>query len=111
MHAEAYSGAEVRHGPFALPGPRFPALLLSQDDATRPGLEQLAQELVARGVGVALAGRSADGTIVLPSINGPAAVAPILLTSSLYRLLAHLAVARGDDPDRPPFLRKVTETV
>ena len=111
LHAEAYSGAEVRHGPFALLGPRFPALLLAQDDATRPGLEQLAQELVARGVGVALAGGSADGTIALPSIDGPAAVAPILLASSLYRLLAHLAVARGYDPDRPPFLRKVTETV
>jgi fructoselysine-6-P-deglycase FrlB-like protein len=26
-------------------------------------------------------------------------------------LLASLAVARGHDPDQPPFLRKVTETV
>ncbi|MBS0388044.1 MAG: SIS domain-containing protein, partial [Proteobacteria bacterium] len=52
LHAEAYSGAEVRHGPLALLGPGFPALILAQDDATRPGLEALAAELAARGVDV-----------------------------------------------------------
>src|SRR6185369_16747812 len=41
LHAEAFSSAEVRHGPFALLGPRFPALLLAQNDATRSGLESL----------------------------------------------------------------------
>jgi glucosamine--fructose-6-phosphate aminotransferase (isomerizing) len=30
---------------------------------------------------------------------------------SAYRLIAELAVRRGFDPDRPPHLRKVTETV
>ncbi len=111
LHAEAYSGAEVRHGPFALLGPRFPALLLAQDDATREGLETLAAELAARGVGVAMAGGRALGATLLPTLPGPGVLAPILLASSLYRLLATLAVARGLDPDRPPHLVKVTETV
>jgi glucosamine--fructose-6-phosphate aminotransferase (isomerizing) len=111
LHAEAYSGAEVRHGPFALMGERFPALLLAQNDATRPGLEQLATELAARGVGVALAGGCATGALLLPTVDCPGAVAPIPLAVSVYRLLATLAVARGHDPDQPPFLRKVTETV
>jgi glutamine---fructose-6-phosphate transaminase (isomerizing) len=111
LHAEAYSGAEVRHGPFALLGERFPALVLTQEDATRPGLEQLAAELAARGVGVALAGGRAAGALVLPTVACTAALAPIPLAASLYRLLATLAVARGHDPDEPPFLRKVTETV
>ncbi len=56
LHAESFSSAEVRHGPFTLLGPRFPALLLAQNDATRPGLEALANELVARGTPVFIAG-------------------------------------------------------
>ena len=111
LHAEAYSGAEVRHGPFALLGPRFPALLLAQDDATRPGLETLGAELAARGVGVAMAGGRALGATLLPTVQGPAVLAPIPLAASVYRLLATLSVARGLDPDRPPHLVKVTETV
>jgi glutamine---fructose-6-phosphate transaminase (isomerizing) len=111
LHAEAFSSAEVRHGPFALLGDGFPALLLPQDDATRPGLEALAAELVGRGVRVLLAGGNVPGAIILPTIPESAAVAPALLAASTYRLLAHLSAARGHDPDQPPFLHKVTQTV
>ena len=111
LHAEAFSSAEVRHGPFALLGAGFPALLLAQDDATRPGLEALASELVTRGVRVLLAGARIAGATELPTIPACAAIAPALLAASTYRLLAQLAVARGHDPDQPPFLHKVTKTV
>jgi glucosamine--fructose-6-phosphate aminotransferase (isomerizing) len=33
------------------------------------------------------------------------------MIQSFYRLANALAIARGLDPDRPPHLRKVTETV
>ncbi len=111
LHAEAYSGAEVRHGPFALLGAGFPALILAQDDATRPGLEALGAELAARDVDVLIAGAHAAGAAALPTVAGPGVLAPILLAASVYRLLAELATMRGHDPDRPPHLRKVTETV
>jgi glutamine---fructose-6-phosphate transaminase (isomerizing) len=111
LHAEAYSGAEVRHGPVALLGERFPALVLAQNDAVRPGLEELAAELAARGVGVALAGGRATGAIVLPTVECVAALTPIASAVSLYRLLAQVAVARGRNPDAPPYLSKVTATV
>jgi glucosamine--fructose-6-phosphate aminotransferase (isomerizing) len=111
LHAEAFSSAEVRHGPFALLGDGFPALIFGQDDATRPGLEALSAELAARGVRVLLAGASAAGATQLPSIPESSAVAPALLAASTYRLLAHLSVARGHDPDQPPFLHKVTQTI
>jgi glucosamine--fructose-6-phosphate aminotransferase (isomerizing) len=111
LHAEAYSGAEVRHGPLALLGPGFPALILAQDDATRPGLQALATELAARGVEVLIAGARAAGAVELPTLPGPAALAPIMLASSVYRMLAQLARLRGLNPDRPPQLRKVTQTV
>jgi glutamine---fructose-6-phosphate transaminase (isomerizing) len=35
----------------------------------------------------------------------------MLLIQSFYRMVNALAVARGFDPDNPPHLRKVTETV
>ena len=33
------------------------------------------------------------------------------MIQSFYRLAAELSVARGLDPDHPPYLNKVTETV
>ena len=111
IHAEAFSSAELRHGPFALLRKGFPALLLAQHDATRPGIETLAVELVRRGVPVLLAGANAAGPVLLPSVEAAAELAPILLVQSAYRMIASLAVRRGLDPDRPPHLHKITETV
>jgi len=103
MHAEAFSSAELGKG--------FPALLFAQRDATLPGIETLARELGRRGVPVLLAGGSAPGTTLLPTMDAAAEIAPILLVQSAYRMIASLAVRRGLDPDHPPHLRKITETV
>jgi glucosamine--fructose-6-phosphate aminotransferase (isomerizing) len=111
IHAEAFSSAELRHGPYTLLRKGFPALLLAQPDATRPGIEALAIELARRGVPVMLAGGNAAGSIVLPAIEVAAELAPILLVQSAYRMIEALAVRRGLDPDRPPHLHKITETV
>ncbi len=111
LHAEAFSSAELRHGPFTLLGPRFPALLLGQDDLTRPGVEALAAELAARAIPLLVAGAAARGGNPLPTPACRAEFAPMLLVQSAYRLIAALAVRRGFDPDRPAHLRKVTETV
>src|SRR5882762_2417524 len=111
LHAEAFSSAELRHGPYALLGPGFPALLFAQRDATRAGVEALGGELARRGVPVLIAGAQADGAIELPTTEAAAEIGPILLVQSAYRLIATLAVGRGFDPDNPAHLRKVTETV
>jgi glucosamine--fructose-6-phosphate aminotransferase (isomerizing) len=106
LHAEAFSSAELRHGPYALSGPGFPALLFAQPDATQAGVETLGSELVRRGVPVMIAGAEVAG-----AIGAPPEIAPLLLVQSAYRLIATLAVRRGFDPDHPAHLRKVTETV
>jgi glucosamine--fructose-6-phosphate aminotransferase (isomerizing) len=112
LHAEAFSSAEVRHGPFALLGPRFPALLLAQNDATCAGVEALAAELGARGIPVFVAGAAAaHGAHQLPALECAAELAPILLAQSAYRMIATLSLRRGFDPDRPASLSKITETV
>ena len=111
LHAEAFSSAELRHGPYTLLGPKFPALLFAQRDATQSGVEALGSELARRGVPVLIAGAQVDGAIVLPTLDSGAEIAPILRVQSAYRLIATLAIRRGFDPDRPAHLRKVTETV
>jgi glucosamine--fructose-6-phosphate aminotransferase (isomerizing) len=111
MHAEAFSSAELRHGPYTLLRKGFPALLFAQRDATLPGVEELAGELARRGVPVLLAGARAPGAILLPALDAVAELAPILLVQSAYRMIASLAVRRGLDPDHPPHLQKITETV
>jgi glucosamine--fructose-6-phosphate aminotransferase (isomerizing) len=111
LHAEAFSSAEVRHGPMALVGPEVPVLLLNQQDETEPGLEQLAEELAAHSIPVLMAGAAPNGVIELPAIRCNAAIAPLLWVQSFYRAAVELSLARGLDPDRPPHLRKVTETV
>ena len=111
MHAEAFSSAELRHGPYTLLGKTFPALLIAQHDATQAGIEVLARELARRGVPILLAGADATGATLLPSIEAAAEIAPILLVQSAYRMIATLSVRRGLNPDHPPHLHKITETV
>jgi glucosamine--fructose-6-phosphate aminotransferase (isomerizing) len=110
LHAEAFSEAEVRHGPQALLRPGFPALLFAQSDAARAGIEDLAADLVQRGVQVFIAGGSVPGATVLPALDGHPTLQPLFLIQSFYRVANALACARGCNPDRPPHLRKVTET-
>jgi glucosamine--fructose-6-phosphate aminotransferase (isomerizing) len=111
LHAEAFSSAELRHGPIALVGRGFPVLAFAQADETRPGVEALARDLAGVGARVLLAGAAAPGAIALPSIRAHPAIEPLLLIQSFYRFADALAGARGRDPDRPPHLKKVTETV
>ncbi len=110
LHAEAFSAAEVRHGPQALLDGSFGALLLAQHDATLPGMQTLGAELAARGVQVLAAGTRVAGAVTLPTIATDPVIEPLLLAQSGYRLIATVAIARGYDPDRPPYLAKVTET-
>ena len=111
LHAEAFSSAEVKHGPMALVRAGFPVLLFTQRDETRVGIQELSAEFAARGARVLIAGAEAAGAISLPAIASHPVVEPLLTIQSFYRMANELALARGLDPDRPPHLNKVTETV
>jgi glucosamine--fructose-6-phosphate aminotransferase (isomerizing) len=111
LHAEAFSAAEVRHGPMAIARDGFPVLVFAQDDATREGVEALAAELAAAGAKVLIAGGQAPGATQLPSVTADPLLQPILLAQSFYGMVEALARLRGFDPDRPPGLSKVTRTI
>jgi glucosamine--fructose-6-phosphate aminotransferase (isomerizing) len=111
LHAEGFSAAEVKHGPMALVGQGFPVLMLSQADESRAGIEQLANEFVARGASVLMAGTTVPQAVTLPTVASHPVIEPLLMIQSFYRMANDLAIARGFDPDRPPHLQKVTETL
>jgi glucosamine--fructose-6-phosphate aminotransferase (isomerizing) len=113
IHAEAVSAAELQHGPMALAGAQFPLLLFAQDDAARESLSDLATGFRARDIPVMAAGPiEAQGILRLPVVKGLAPfTAPIAAIQSFYPLAEAVARDRGRDPDRPPFLSKVTRTL
>ena len=112
LHAEAFSSAELRHGPMALVGPGFPVLAFAQADETLEGVEAAARACAAQGAPVFLAGgRPGEGVEHLPAPRAHPALQTIAEAQSFYRFAEGLARARGLDPDHPPHLSKVTETV
>jgi glucosamine--fructose-6-phosphate aminotransferase (isomerizing) len=111
LHAEAFSSAEVKHGPMALVRAGFPVLMFTQSDDTRAGIEELAAEFASRGARVLLAGIQARGALSLPTVTAHPVIEPLLAIQSFYRAAEALARARGLDPDSPPHLNKVTETI
>lgn len=110
LHAECFSAAEVKHGPMALVGRGFPILALAGSDAAGDDVRETAALFEARGARVCLAD-TCGGAGTLPALADHPMIEPILMVESFYALAARLAVARGHDPDSPPYLNKVTRTV
>lgn len=108
LHAEAFSAAEVRHGPMAIVGDGFPVLAFAGSDLAGDGVRSAAAEFQGRGAHVRLADARGGGN--LPAIAAHPAIEPILMIQSFYLMANALSLARGHDPDRPLYLNKVTET-
>lgn len=112
LQAEAYSAAEVLHGPSAIVRQNFPVLALAVDDESLPQMLGTVERLVAQGADVFVTGHDVPGAITLPAVTAPhAAISPVAQIVGWYRCVEDLSRRRGFDPDRPPHLRKVTETV
>jgi len=111
LHAEAFSAAEVRHGPMAIIREGFPLLALATSDAAGDGVRDAAREFAARGAKVWLADSLSPAPHTLPAQTAHPALEPILRLQSFYRFANALSLARGLNPDTPPHLNKVTQTV
>lgn len=107
LHAESFSAAEVRHGPMAIVGDAFHVLAFGGTDRAAASVRDAAAEFRGRGAKVLLADASGD----LPVIAAHPAIEPVLMIQSFYRMASALALARGQNPDSPPHLNKVTETL
>ena len=72
---------------------------------------QLATDLARQGADLLLAGASLAHTTELPTEGAHPVIEPLLYVQSFYRMANALSLARGLNPDAPPHLRKVTETL
>jgi glucosamine--fructose-6-phosphate aminotransferase (isomerizing) len=111
IQAEAFSSAEVRHGPMELIDRDYPLLVFAPRGPEQAGLLQLARDMQARGARVLLAAPADVPEATLPlATTSHAALDPIAAILSFYVMAAGLAAARGRNPDAPRHLNKVTET-
>ncbi|MFL9900126.1 SIS domain-containing protein [Paraburkholderia fungorum] len=111
IQAEAFSSAEVRHGPMELIDRDYPLLVFAPRGPEQAGLLQLARDMQARGARVLLAAPADVPEATLPlATTAHAALDPIAAILSFYVMAAGLAAARGRNPDAPRHLNKVTET-
>src|SRR4051812_14090763 len=101
IHAEAFSAAEVKHGPMALVGAGFPVMMLMPNDEGRDAFAALAGDFMDRQARVIMAGGEQEGALSLPFLPGlHPALAPLATIQSFYRFVVSLSLARGLDPDR-----------
>lgn len=131
IQAEAFSAAELLHGPLALIKPGHPYLLLAQNDDTLKEILTLALRIKNLGgkslllvpqeknamaakavneVTDAMLTQHTSAFLVLPQTLG-AIFDPIIAVQALHLLIAELAVSRGYNPDQPANLCKITETL
>ncbi|MCC6719367.1 MAG: SIS domain-containing protein [Acetobacteraceae bacterium] len=115
-HAEAFSLAEVMHGPLQLVAPGFPVLAFVPDDAALSANQAALARLEAVG-GRVFAARPANGpaggpgtALAVPSCGHPD-LDPLGMAVAYYGMIEAVARARGLDPDRPSHLSKVTKTL
>ena len=111
IQAEAFSGAEVKHGPMALVEEGYPMLVFAPRGPAQAGLLALAEEMRGRGARVLLAAPAGTPGAELPlACSGNEDLDPIAVVQSFYPMVEALARARGNNPDQPRHLAKVTKT-
>jgi glucosamine--fructose-6-phosphate aminotransferase (isomerizing) len=107
--ALGYSAAELRHGPRASITPATPVLVLRQNDEAAAAVDDLVGDLDGAGETIFTAG-GPRGT--LPWIgDGHPICDPVVMLVPAYRAIETVARRRGFDPDKPPYLSKVTQTL
>src|SRR6185369_3772883 len=112
MHAEAYSAAEVMHGPMALIGKGFPVLALAARDRSEPSMIEAADQLADKGAAIFITSDLPTKATPLPfAATGHPLTDPLALIVSFYGFVEAFARHRGLNPDEPRHLRKVTETL
>lgn len=112
IQAEAFSSAEVKHGPWAIVGNHFPVILLATDKQNTAELIKLRQELIIKGASPILIAPIKQSEVdVFYAPHSIAALNGQLAIHSFYLFVADLAKYRGLDPDHPRHLQKITSTL
>ena len=113
--AEAFSSADLRHGPMAMIGQDFPVITIVPPGKARSSMKELVEALDERGAETVVV--SEDKELVnkspagfqIPSFS-PDELSPLLYILPLQIFAHDLALLKQLDPNSPRGLSKVTET-
>jgi glucosamine--fructose-6-phosphate aminotransferase (isomerizing) len=122
LGAQAFSGADLLHGPMAMIDADLPVIAVVTPGRGGRAMAPVLQRLTDRGADLVIVGSPGpalsgphnglrDG-ITLPVLTTGIAeeLFPLLEILPLQQLALHLALQRGGNPDAPRGLSKVTET-
>lgn len=109
LPALSYSAAEVRHGPLAAASAETPLLVLRQNDGSSAMVDALIADLRVSKLNVFSVG-DPSGTLPWIGNDDPICDAITMLLPA-YAAIEQAARDRGFDPDNPPNLTKITETL
>ena len=113
--AQAFSAADLRHGPIAMIGRDFPVLAIAPPGKAQPAMTSLVENLRDRGAELVVV---SDNRTMLDKASAkfpvpgslPEELSPILCAIPIQLLAENLARLKGLNPDAPRGLSKVTET-
>ncbi len=110
IHAEGLSAGELKHGPLALLEDGVPVIAITPSGHLFDKMVSNIEESKARGAMVVALSDSdelrgtADVLVEMPSVSE--VLTPMIYVVPLQILAYHLAVLRGNDPDKPRNLAK-----
>jgi len=112
IHAEAYPGGEMKHGPIALIDEKMPTLVvIPKDRVYEKMLSNISEVKTRSGFVLAVASEDdheisdrVDAVIQVPSVHP--LLSPFLTTIPLQLFSYYIAAARGADVDQPRNLAK-----
>jgi glutamine---fructose-6-phosphate transaminase (isomerizing) len=114
--AERFSSADFFHGPLAIVERRFPVILFAPSGVTKTGTIDLLKKLHEAGADTfSITNDEETAFLSSRSLPMPAEIdeflSPIPFVIPAQLFAAHLASAKGLNPDAPRSLSKVTRTV
>jgi glucosamine--fructose-6-phosphate aminotransferase (isomerizing) len=113
--AESYSSADFMHGPIAVVGSGFPGLVVAPSGKMFDTMRDFSLELKSRGAELIIISDQQDllaeavTPLRLPE-GVPEWLSPIVAVVPGQLFALHLTLVKGNDPDQPLGLQKVTIT-
>ncbi len=114
--AERFSSADFFHGPLAIVERRFPVILFAPNGETKQGnidllkrLRELNADVLSITNDAEIAALSSRNLMMSDEIEKYLSPIPFIIPAQLFA--AHLAEAKGLNPDAPRSLSKVTRTL
>jgi len=106
---EAWSAADLMHGPVAAIAPGWPVIAVAPSGPTLDSMQKVIEGLAARGARLLVIGEAHDAALrLVPGV--PEWLSPLVTVIPGQLVALRLAELRGGDVDQPHGLQKVTLT-